>query len=101
MNNSKVLSKVRSLILKHFGSWIDEDPARAKRIVEEATFTGKTDPGGWDRSATVVIHTESGIPNGLFDGPTSTMEKWVEISKEMGTHFCEHINGAVIGVYEA
>lgn len=100
MDNATVLKHVRALILKHFGDEIAPTQVEAKKVIKAATFTGKTDPGGWARKAAVVIHCESGIPNGLYEESGKTMEKWFEISREMGSHFAEHVNGAVIGVYE-
>jgi len=92
-----VLARVRQSILKVFGRYISEDVKTARRIIEQSTFTGKDDPGGWSRNAAVIIHTESGIPNGSWD--TRMFEKWFSVSELLTDHFCEHVNGAVIGVY--
>lgn len=94
-----ILSKTREVLFNVFGSYISDDPKVAKRIIKEATFTGKTDPGGWSPSAAVIIHLESGIPSGMYDHRID--EKWYEVSQQLGTHFVEPINGAVSGVYEA
>jgi len=99
MNSNKkadILTRTRTAIMHCFGEYISEDPSRARQIIEEATYTGEEDPGGWSQSAPVIIHCESGIPNGMYDG---LYERWFAVSDILGDHFCEHINAAVIAVY--
>jgi len=42
---------------------------------------------------------ESGIPSGSYDPRIADM--WFDVSDKLKTHFVEHINGAVAGVYKA
>jgi len=54
--------------------------------------------------ALVVIHTEDGIPNPIFD--VDTMDTWFrvdEVTSEMVGQpvFSEPVNGAVLAVYAA
>ena len=92
------LEQIRAAILKHFGEVISSDPERAREIVEQDTYTGQDDPGGWSPEAVAIIHCESGIPSGLYNA--QLFEKWFSVSNELDGLFCEHINAAVIGVYE-
>lgn len=94
-----ILKVVRAEILRHFGKAIHDDPDRARRIIESSTFLASEDPGQWAPRATVVIHCEDGIPNGSFEGP-EILERWQLVSRALPGHFIEHINSAVIGVYE-
>jgi hypothetical protein len=96
MNNS-ILEEVRKAIDEVFGEYISQDPVRRREIIERSTFVGKDDPGGWAPNAAVTIHCESGIPSGLYS--SELFEKWFSVSDRLRTHFCEHINSAVIGVY--
>jgi len=93
------LEQVRAAILKVFGNLIADDVDEAKKIIKEATYTGKTDPGGWERSAEVVIHCESGIPNGMFEDGHLIMDKWSEVTNQLDGLFCEHYNAAIVCVY--
>ena len=92
------LFRVRRAIEEVWGSIISLDPKRARQIIEEGTYAGADDPGGWAPEAEVVIHTESGIPNGSYE--PWEMEKWYRVSEILGDLYCEHINGAVIAVYK-
>jgi hypothetical protein len=46
----------------------------------------------------VVIHCERGIPNGAFE--PAALEMWFRLSGELDGLFVEHVNSAVIAVYE-
>ena len=92
-----ILTRVRSAIFKKLGRAISSDPKEAKRIIEEATFTGRTDPGEWSPSAAVVIHLETGIPT-PYDSVRAD-NAWFDISDSLKTHYVEYINGAVLAVY--
>lgn len=93
-----ILKRTREAIFEVFGEYISSNPEIAKEIIKKSTYTGKDDPGGWSPEAAVIIHTESGIPSGLFD--CDLFERWFEVSAKLKTHYCEHINAAVIGVYK-
>lgn len=93
-----ILQRVRAAIDEVWGSYISEDSEARKRIIEQSTYIGSEDPGQWSPKAAVIIHCERGIPNGSHS--TRLMEKWWDVSDKLGTHFCEHINTAVIGVYK-
>ena len=93
------LQRVREAIEEVWGNSISSDMQRTRKIIKDATYTGKNDPGGWSPSSEVVIHCESGIPNGLYS--TRGIENWERVSDLLGDLYCEHINGAVIAVYEA
>ncbi len=97
MSTPDILERVRSAIDEVFGRYISADPARRRKIIEEATFLGEDDPGEWAPNADVVIHCESGIPSGSWN--PKELEMWFEVSDKLKTHFCEHVNSAVIGVY--
>ena len=75
-----------------------EDSPEVTRGIEQATYTGEDDPGGWSPGAEVIVHCESGIPNGLYDG--YIMDKWDSISDGLGDLYHEHVNGAVIAFYK-
>ena len=95
-----ILTRVREAIYNEFKSHI---PGRTKpekmQVIRGATFTGENDPGGWSPSAAVIIHTETGIPNPSWDvHPFDIIEGWFRVSDELGDHYCETINGAVISV---
>jgi hypothetical protein len=91
------LNQVRNAIEEVFGNYISEDKAKARDIINKATFRGNEDPGEWAPTSEVVIHTESGIPNGLYD--CRTLEMWCAVSDRLNGMFCEHVNGGVIAVY--
>jgi len=95
---SDILHDVRAAIFEVFGDYISGDARRALKIIKEATFLADEDPGQWAPNAAAVIHCESGIPNGLYDG---LYEKWFNVSAMLKSHYCEHINAAVIAVYPA
>ena len=92
------LNRVRNAIQEVWGYTISLDPKQARQIIKEATYAAEDDPGGWAPEAEVVIHTESGIPNGSYE--PWEMEKWFRVSEILGDLYCEHINGAVIAVYK-
>lgn len=96
--SNDILERTRAAIADVFGDYISENPDRRREIIESATYVGDEDPGQWSPRAAVVIHTESGIPNGAYDDPR-VFEKWFAVSDKLGTHFCEHVNGAVIAVW--
>lgn len=93
-----MLEEVRKAIDEVFGSRIASDPVERRKIIEDATYIGRDDPGEWAPNAAVTIHCESGIPSGLYN--PLLFEKWFEVSDKLGDHFCEHVNSAVIGVYK-
>ena len=97
-----VLRKTREAIYAEFHDWIPGETKKEKMaVIREATYPGSKDPGQWSPGAAVVIHTESGIPNPSYDMSPGfqVIEGWARISRELGTHFCEPINCAVIGVH--
>ena len=94
------LERVRAVIFDVFGSLIDEDDDEAKKIISKATYTGTEDPGGWSRTAEVVVHCESGIPNGYYADDCRVIDLWNEASRRLGGMFFEHVNNAVICVYD-
>lgn len=69
--------------------------------VEDATFTGAEDPGGWARRAHVVIHTETGIPPLTYDLERAAAQ-WDRVGDMLQEHglYCEPVNGAVVAVYD-
>ena len=93
------LDRVRAVIFDVFGSLIADDQDEAKRVIAASTYTGRLDPGGWCRDAEVVVHTESGIPNGSLDDGHFIIDQWSEVSRRLGDLFCEHYNAAIICVY--
>jgi hypothetical protein len=92
------LRRVQLAIMEVWGYFISDDPMRARQIIENGTYTGKNDPGGWAPEAEVVIHCESGIPNGSYE--PRELERWFRVSDILGDLYCEHINAAVIAVYK-
>jgi hypothetical protein len=92
------LARVRRAIDEVWGSDISLDPERARQIIKQGTYTAREDPGAWAPEAEVVIHTESGIPNGGYC--PREMEKWYRVSDILSDLYCEHINGAIIAVYK-
>lgn len=70
--------------------------------VEDATFTGREDPGGWAPRAHVVIHTETGIPSLRYDS-NAILAQWDRVGDILQEHglYCEPVNGAVVAVYDA
>jgi hypothetical protein len=92
------LTIVRKAVAEVWGSFISSDKAEVQRIIKAATYTGKNDPGQWAPSAAVVIHTESGIPNGGYN--PRDIERWFEVSDMLPNLSVEHVNGAVIAVYK-
>lgn len=92
-----ILDRTREAIFEVLGDFISLDPERAKEIIRKSTYLGSEDPGEWSPDAAVIIHCESGVPSGLYD---RLFDKWFEVSRRLRTHYCEHINAAVIAVYE-
>lgn len=72
------------------------------QAIEDATFTGREDPGGWARRAHVVIHTETGIPALRYDSK-AILAAWDRVGDILQAHglYCEPVNGAVVAVYDA
>ena len=72
--------------------------------VEDATFTGREDPGGWARRAHVVIHTETGIPplTSSVPGFERVAAQWDRVGDILQEHglYCEPVNSAVVAVYD-
>ena len=101
----RILTRVREAIYNEFGKYIPgKTKADKMSVIRNNTYTGKNDPGGWSRGAAVIIHTEgSGIPNPTWDeSPGSQIiEGWFRVSKELGDHFCETYNSAVMTVYKS
>ena len=93
------LDRVRAVIFDVFHEIIDENEDEARRIIAASTYTGREDPGGWAPDAEVVIHSESGIPNGYYDDSHHVTELWSEVSRRLGDLYCEHYNAAIICVY--
>jgi len=93
------LDRVRAVIFDVFHNIIDEDDDEARRIIAASTYIGREDPGGWSPEAEVVIHCESGIPNGAYDDNCKVIDLWSEVSRRLGDLFCEHFNAAIICVY--
>ncbi|MDP2696087.1 MAG: hypothetical protein Q8O87_02430 [bacterium] len=89
---SKILDRTREILLEVFGSYISDDLNSAKEIINKNTFAGKNEPD----EAVVLIHC-NGIPSG-FDS-SKLLESWFEVSELLQTHYCEHINSVIIGVY--
>jgi hypothetical protein len=90
------LQQVRTALLTVFG-----DIGISAADIEDATYTGREDPGGWARRAEVVIHTESGIPSYGYE--LANLEAWERVDNELREHglFTEPVNAAVIAVYRA
>jgi hypothetical protein len=90
------LQKVRTALLTVFG-----DIGITATDIEDVTYTGLEDPGGWARRAEVVIHTESGIPSYGYE--LANLEAWENVDNELREHslYTEPVNGAVVAVYRA
>ena len=98
-----VLNRTRNAIYNEFHNWIPGETKKEKMaIIDRATYLGSKDPGQWSPGAAVIIHTETGIPNPSWDESPGfqIIEGWFRVSAELDTHYCEPINGAVIGVYD-
>lgn len=93
------LDRVRAVIFDVFHDIIHEDEDEARRIIAASTYIGREDPGGWSPNAEVVIHCESGIPNGYCDDNNYVTDQWSEVSRRLRGLFCEHHNSAIICVY--
>lgn len=89
-----ILDRVRDVLLDVFGELLGEG---AERIINEATYTGAEDPGGWDEKACVVVHTESGLPSYGYYVETDRM--WLQVTEKLGDLYCECYNAAVVCVY--
>jgi hypothetical protein len=94
MNNN--IEIVRSALNTVFGNRV------GRQQIEDATFTGREDPGGWAPRAQVVIHTERGIPALRYDSQ-AIVAAWDRVNDVLAEHdlFCEPINGAIVAVYNA
>ncbi|KKN19842.1 hypothetical protein LCGC14_0941680 [marine sediment metagenome] len=98
MSNQSILERTRKAIFDVFGEYISEDAEKAKEIINKSTCVGADDPGEWSPNAAVIIYCESGVPSGSFN--PKVFEYWFEVTDLLKTHYCEHINAAVIGVYK-
>lgn len=98
-----ILTRTREAIYNEFADHIPGETKSAKmKVIRDSTYTGSSDPGQWSPSSAVVIHTESGVPNPSFDCSPGfqIIEGWFRVSDELGTHYCETHNAAVIAVYK-
>jgi len=92
-----ILEEVRAALFSEFGSRISEDEDSAKSLIEKHTFLPEDDSGQWAPSAAVVIHAES-IPLPAAH-EFRDIEAWCRVSTALSSHFCEHVNDAVVAVY--
>ena len=96
---SEALKQTREALFKVFGEYIAETPEQAKALIEKHTMLPEDDSGQWAPRSQVVIHAEA-IP---LPSPCEVpaIESWCRVSDLMDGYFCEHINNAVVAVYEA
>ena len=92
MNNN--IEIVRAALNVVFGERV------GRQQIEDATFTGREDPGGWAPRAQVVIHTERGIPALRYDS-RAIVAAWDRVNDILmdSALYCEPINGAIVAVY--
>jgi len=94
MNNN--IEIVRAALNVVFGERV------GRQQIEESTFTGREDPGGWAPRAQVVIHTERGIPALRYDS-RAVVAAWDRVNDILvdSALYCEPVNGAIVAVYGA
>ena len=97
MNKQRVLESTRKALFETFGDYVDEDPAKAKRLIEENTYIGGDDPGNWAHRALVVIVAECIPLPEMCEVPQ--INAWMEASDKIDGGFIEHINSAVAAVW--
>lgn len=95
---NEILEQTRDALFKIFGAGISDDPTEAKKLIEQHTHLPEDDSGQWAPRSAAVIHAEC-IP---LPSPEEipAIEAWCRVSDLLDGHFCEHINGAVVAVYE-
>jgi hypothetical protein len=91
MNHLETVRSILSKNLTHYELTPQE--------IEDSTFTGQEDPGGWARRAHVVVHCESGIPSVTFD--EYPVHAWDLINDDLNALglFAEPVNSAVVAIY--
>ena len=91
------VQKVLNSLFTTFRSFLPDDDGEAKSLLEDHTYTGKDDPGGWSPEALAVVHIEStGIPG---NEEIVWIELWAAASEMLGDAYFEQINGGVVAVY--
>jgi hypothetical protein len=97
MNKQEVLESTRKALFETFGDYVDEDPDKAKRLIEENTYVGADAPGNWAPEALVVIIAECIPLPGMREVPQ--IDAWMEASDKIKGGFIGHINSAVAAVW--
>jgi hypothetical protein len=98
MKEQPIIERTAQAILKVFDRFIAGETKEEKlALIRKHIHSGEDDPGGWSRSAAVVIHSEC-IPL-PFPAEVPIIELWCRLSDELGDHYCENINYGVAAIY--
>ena len=93
----EIVQRTARVLLKVFGEFLEGTQEEKLERILKNLHTGEEDPGGWSRSAAVVIHAEC-IPLPV-PAEIPMIERWCRVSDELEGYFCEHVNYAVATIY--
>ena len=94
----EIITKVCDALFNEFGGQVDKDPVEARRLIEKHVHLPEDDTGGWAPGSAAVIHAENIPLPGAYSIPG--IEAWCRVSNTLDTHYCEHVNNAVVAIYK-